>query len=270
MTRKQRRNCRKKKILVSKISTVKYSKEEQQPPPQFPAPPMQENESFENGETKLLRLLDFEYDENRHLVIWHVIDVEPFSPTYNQKVRLAYLDSDLLSQFGISTKHTNVEIINLFSTKIKEREHPFRMEIRNTFNEENINNWISKATKNPLDSSIWDDMLRSHDDLDAYPYHEVINKMQDDEMYQKLKIQLFGVDDCDNCKKMKEDFQQSKIPFEYIDANADENQVYCDKKNIDEVPHLYIHSFNRTVFQYVGVISSDKLRKIMVGLMKSV
>lgn len=75
----------------------------------------------------------------------------------------------------------------------------------------------------------------------------------------KLKIRIFGTSECMYCKRLCEDMSLIGVPYDFVDANAKENQSICDKYNVDKLPHsqCYNNLDDSIVFEYAGTISAQ-------------
>jgi len=73
----------------------------------------------------------------------------------------------------------------------------------------------------------------------------------------ELKIRIFGTKECEKCQSVVKAFDYHAIPFEYIDADAAENDELCEKNKVDELPHLqalYADN-NKAFFNHIGYIN---------------
>jgi glutaredoxin len=70
-------------------------------------------------------------------------------------------------------------------------------------------------------------------------------------------IRIFGTKDCERCQSIVKAFEYHGFPFEYIDADAPENEELCDKYHVDELPHVQaMYDDNSKVFYtHIGYIS---------------
>jgi hypothetical protein len=59
------------------------------------------------------------------------------------------------------------------------------------------------------------------------------------------KLLFFGSLTCDDCNKLKSEFELSgikrKFNYNFIDAMSDDTQDFCDQENVDELPHIKIY-----------------------------
>lgn len=72
-----------------------------------------------------------------------------------------------------------------------------------------------------------------------------------------FSIRIFGSKDCEKCASLLKAFQYHDISYEYIDADAPENEELCDNNKVDELPHIQaLYSNNRKVFHnHIGYVS---------------
>ena len=55
-----------------------------------------------------------------------------------------------------------------------------------------------------------------------------------------MKPRLIGVDTCDNCKRIRNNWTQQGVDFEYWDGDADEIQDDLDKMKVKKFPVIQI------------------------------
>lgn len=90
-----------------------------------------------------------------------------------------------------------------------------------------------------------------------------------------MRILFFGSDECDSCDKWITAFKSQKFPpfvpgedntdikLIYIDAFADEKQGFCDKHDVDEIPHIKVYdSNNRIILNKIGFFHPQKLWEV--------
>lgn len=72
-----------------------------------------------------------------------------------------------------------------------------------------------------------------------------------------VTIQIFGSKSCEECSSLIKAFEHHSIHFEFIDADAPENEKLCDSYNVDQLPHIQaVYNDNKKVFHtYIGYIS---------------
>ena len=81
---------------------------------------------------------------------------------------------------------------------------------------------------------------------------------------KKLKIRVFGAADCTYCKRLCEEMSMIGVPYDFIDANAEENNSICDKYNIDKLPHIqcYADADKDIICEHAGPISAQVFKKV--------
>ena len=74
-----------------------------------------------------------------------------------------------------------------------------------------------------------------------------------------MKLLFFASQECETCKQWISAFGAEKFPpsvkseknteidFVYIDAFADDQQAFCDKHGVDELPHIKIYDSNNRI-----------------------
>ncbi len=78
-------------------------------------------------------------------------------------------------------------------------------------------------------------------------------------------ILLFGVSDCDKCNGVKAALHHLNVPFNYLDANAPENQEIADKYEVNDLPHIVItNNDSNPVEQHIGQQCLDFVSKMQV------
>jgi hypothetical protein len=73
---------------------------------------------------------------------------------------------------------------------------------------------------------------------------------------EKLKIIVFGSDNCPKCMMQKKEFNSLGVPFEFVDALIEENQKLCDHMDVEELPHsiCFLEAAMKPVHEYRGFI----------------
>lgn len=73
---------------------------------------------------------------------------------------------------------------------------------------------------------------------------------------KQLKIIIFGSNNCPKCMMQKKEFNSLGVPFEFVDALADENQKLCDHMDVEELPHsiCFLEAAMKPVHEYRGFI----------------
>lgn len=78
-----------------------------------------------------------------------------------------------------------------------------------------------------------------------------------------MRFRLFGLDDCEKCNAMRQEFSESGIVYFYVDALKPETQELCDKYNIDETPRIQlINNDGKVLYEKIGYIEVIELVKI--------
>jgi hypothetical protein len=75
----------------------------------------------------------------------------------------------------------------------------------------------------------------------------------------KLKIRIFGANECMYCKKLCEEMSMIGVPYDFVDANSSETQQLCDQYNVDKLPHTqcYDNINGNIVFEHAGTIGAQ-------------
>lgn len=76
---------------------------------------------------------------------------------------------------------------------------------------------------------------------------------------------LFTTINCQYCSMMKDILEQFDN-VELIDADAEENQDFCDQNNVDVLPHIQIYDGEKKVYEAISFEKMD-IRKIVELLM---
>lgn len=53
-----------------------------------------------------------------------------------------------------------------------------------------------------------------------------------------IKIRIIGSPDCERCQALVKMYKFQNIDFDYMDANTKENEDFCDKHNVETLPHI--------------------------------
>jgi hypothetical protein len=85
-----------------------------------------------------------------------------------------------------------------------------------------------------------------------------------------MKLYFFGNEECETCQLMLSIldkggiFNISNLEFVSIDAFSEEHQVFCDKHEIDEIPHIkLVDEGNELVFERIGIFHPDLIKEII-------
>jgi arsenate reductase-like glutaredoxin family protein len=62
-------------------------------------------------------------------------------------------------------------------------------------------------------------------------------------------IRVFGAKNCSKCESLISCLRVINIPYEFIDANADDTQELCDKYDVDALPHVQLLDDNQVIWQ---------------------
>jgi hypothetical protein len=155
---------------------------------------------------RIMRLIEYQYDELRRLVLWKVQDLTPNAE--RQVITLAYLVEDLGLQFNLDfSKAIQKLILKLgaekaaeavkkcvvdFSETMRLRPWPFTMTIIPTA--QMIDKYaVTKDFKEELEkmkqgekvidvgkiNATNENVIKYHDNLDMYPYYEIIEKINE-------------------------------------------------------------------------------------------
>ena len=55
-----------------------------------------------------------------------------------------------------------------------------------------------------------------------------------------MTVRVFGTNTCNKCKAICKGLDAIRIPYNFIDADADENQDICDRFFVDCLPHVQL------------------------------
>ena len=122
------------------------------------------------SDTRQLKLISYEYDEKRKLIIWEVQDLTPGTPPERSVFKLAWLAEDLATQFGFNIKKLSSKIILDFSEQMKNRPWPFNLVLQST---------TKLLDPKTIREASETELANAHQNLDQYPFHEVQEKMQE-------------------------------------------------------------------------------------------
>lgn len=74
-----------------------------------------------------------------------------------------------------------------------------------------------------------------------------------------MKVRIFGTSNCKDCLFALTLIAKSKIEFEYVDANEDETQDFCDIHNVNELPHLqFLDEVEDVLMEHKGKITAEE------------
>ena len=85
-----------------------------------------------------------------------------------------------------------------------------------------------------------------------------------------MKLYFFGNEECETCQLMLSILDKSNIlnlediEFVSIDAFSEEHQKFCDKHEIDEIPHIKLFDAKEElVFERIGIFHPDLIKDII-------
>ncbi len=74
-----------------------------------------------------------------------------------------------------------------------------------------------------------------------------------------MKLRFFGSHDCDSCKALRAKFDAAQITYEFIDAFADDTQAFCDKHDVEALPHIqFLSDDGGVISHYAGTSIADQ------------
>lgn len=73
----------------------------------------------------------------------------------------------------------------------------------------------------------------------------------------QFKIRIFGSHGCPECDKLIKAMRMHNLDYEFLDAMADDLQDFCDKHNVDDLPHIqvYLVGADDVLFEKTGYVS---------------
>jgi hypothetical protein len=194
-----------------------------------------------------VKVLDANYDENKQIVYLRVINLSS-----KDEMTLAVPAVDVPSMVGKYRKEV------LPSNVIRKFVHDIRGGEIEMFTEALISEH-SMSSKHLLGASE-EDLAELHNKIDQYPWGEVDPRNQ-------VILRIFGSDNCENCKELINSLESFQVPHEFIDANADETQDFCDEQNVDGLPHIQIlNPDGKMCFEHVGSLDVQVLLQKMVEI----
>lgn len=74
-------------------------------------------------------------------------------------------------------------------------------------------------------------------------------------------IRFFGSSDCMDCMEVFVLLNKFDIEYEYIDAIEDDDDIqdFCDKHEVEELPHLQFIIDDDVILQHLGPLSEEEL-----------
>ena len=82
-----------------------------------------------------------------------------------------------------------------------------------------------------------------------------------------MKIRFFGSSDCKDCLELFVILNKSQVEYEYIDTSdlSDEIQSFCDRHNIDELPHVqFLDDKDKIQIEHIGPLNEESFLKYLV------
>ena len=76
-----------------------------------------------------------------------------------------------------------------------------------------------------------------------------------------MKIRFFGSSECLDCLEVFVILNRSHVEYEYIDGHDESKEIqdFCDKQNVDELPHLqFIDDEDNVVIEHIGPIDNEE------------
>ena len=83
-----------------------------------------------------------------------------------------------------------------------------------------------------------------------------------------MRIRFFGSSDCKECLRVFVILEKSFVKYEYVDAHDenDEIQDFCDKQNVDELPHLqFVDDDDTVIIDHKGPIEDEEFMTYLVN-----
>lgn len=75
-----------------------------------------------------------------------------------------------------------------------------------------------------------------------------------------MKIQIYGVSNCDHCLLVKNALDIMKIDYEFLDAEDDTNSAFLDSLNVELLPYVLISDDNENiVFSKSGKVTITEI-----------
>lgn len=83
-------------------------------------------------------------------------------------------------------------------------------------------------------------------------------------------IYFFGSETCKKCKEIKKlmdswikENNPEYLKYKYIDALDEKTQDFCDKHNVDRLPHIKFYIDEKLDYELVEYINADVLKIIL-------
>lgn len=74
-------------------------------------------------------------------------------------------------------------------------------------------------------------------------------------------IRFFGSPDCRDCMEVFVLLNKFQMDYKYIDATEDDDDIqeFCDKHDVEELPHLQFVINDDVILQHIGVLREEEL-----------
>ena len=75
---------------------------------------------------------------------------------------------------------------------------------------------------------------------------------------------MFGSQNCDICQKLTDNLDRNNISYVFVDALADGTQDFCDRHNVDALPHVQVIDANgKMLLNKSGYILPATIKKLI-------
>jgi hypothetical protein len=72
-------------------------------------------------------------------------------------------------------------------------------------------------------------------------------------------IRVFGSTTCGKCVSLVNGLKLLQMPFEYVDAFADDTQDFCDEHNVDGLPHVQLITDGKVSWERAKTVSLNDI-----------
>lgn len=72
-------------------------------------------------------------------------------------------------------------------------------------------------------------------------------------------IRVFGSSTCAKCQALVNGLKLLRMPYEYVDAMADDTQNFCDQHNVGDLPHVQITQDDIVTWQKAGAVTLTEI-----------
>ena len=82
-----------------------------------------------------------------------------------------------------------------------------------------------------------------------------------------MKIRFFGSANCRDCLKVFIILEKTQVYYEYIDSDdeSDKVQNFCDKHNVDRLPHLqFLDNDDQVIVEHIGDIDEKEFKNYLI------